>query len=158
MLLPAMLKAVRAIRPEEDQLWMLTRLAVNVPEEFLGEMLEAIWSINLDRTRVLAALLPSLSETGWAKVLELTATKTRTSGDPRFMLQVLNAGETLMERLPPALLYPALQAILQLNVERTRLETLIDLAQLPPTIYALGGEAAMMDATFATLELGHWWP
>lgn len=158
VLFPAMLKAVQAVRPEEGQLWMLTRLAVNVPEEFLSEMLETIWSINLDRSRVLAALLPSLSATGWAKVLELTAVKTYASGDPRFMLQVLKAGEALVEHLPPALLYPALQAVLQLDAERTRLETLADLAQISPVIHALGGEAAVTEACCATLAVGHWWP
>ena len=157
-LLPPMLKAVRAVGPADDQLWMLTRLAANVPEELLGEMLEAIWSLNLDRTRVLATLLSSLSETGWAKVLELATLKMHDSGDVRFVLQVLKAGAALVEHVSPTLLYPALQAILHLDSERTRLETLADLAPLAPVIHALGGEAAVTEACCATLEVGLWWP
>ena len=148
------------MRPEEERVWAFTRLASNVPEGLLKEMLEALWSTGTeqDRAGVLSTLLPSLSEGGWAKVLELAIVKMRDSGDANFLLQVLRVAGSLVKQISPALLYPALHEILHVLAQRTRGDTLGDLALLAPVISALGGEEAVAEACCATLEVGWWWP
>ena len=148
------------MRPEEDRIRALSKLASNVPQAMLQEMLEAIWSIGLQQhqAQVLAALLPSLSETAWAIVLELTVVKVRDTGNTTFLLQVLKEAGSLVKQSSPALLYSALHEILPLLAQRTRLDTLTDLALLAPTIRAPGGEDAVTQACRATLEVGYWWP
>jgi hypothetical protein len=172
------------MRPEEDRIWALSKLASNVPQSMhkkerqesmgvelsklasnvpqamLQEMLEAIWSIGLQQhqAQVLAILLPSLSEAAWATVLELTVVKVRDTGNTTFLLQMLKAAGPLVKQSSPALLYPALHEILHLLAQRTRLDTLTDLALLAPAILPLGGEDAVTQACCATLEVGYWWP
>jgi uncharacterized protein YeeX (DUF496 family) len=157
---PAALKAFRVMRPEEDRIWALSKLASNVPQAMLQEMLEAIWSIGLQQhqAQVLAVLLPSLSEAAWATALELTVVKVRDTGNTTFLLQMLKAAGSLVKHSSPALLYPALHEILHLLAPRTRLDTLTDLALLAPAIRALGSEDAVTQACCATLEVGYWWP
>ncbi len=110
-----------------------------------------------DRAGVLATLLPSLSEAGWAKVLELAIVKMQDSGDVNFLLQVLRAAGSLVKQISPALLYPALHEILHVLAQRTRGDALVDLALLTPVISALGGEEAVAEACCAILEVGWWW-
>lgn len=159
-ILPAVLKAFRVMRPEEDRVWALTKLASNVSEGLLEEMLEALWSIGLQqhRAQVLEMLLPSLSEAGWATVLGLTVVKMRGTGDTTFLLQMLKAAGSVVNQSSPALLYPALHEILHLLAQRTHRDTLADVALLAPGINALSGEEAVTKACCATMEVGYWWP
>jgi len=85
-ILPAVLTAVRVLRPEEDRVWTLTKLASNVPEECLKEMLEAIWSIDRaqHRAQVLKAAgslakqsSPALLYPALQEILHLLAQRTR---------------------------------------------------------------------------------
>src|SRR5260370_2463497 len=73
IIIPALLKATQKLRIEEDQVWLLTKLTPHVLQEFLDVMLDAIWSMAVSRSQVQVweGLLPSLSQTGWAKVLDL---------------------------------------------------------------------------------------
>jgi hypothetical protein len=71
---------------------------------------------------------------------------------------MLKAAGPLVKQSSPALLYPALHEILHLLAQRTRLDTLTDLALLAPAILPLGGEDAVTQACCATLEVGYWWP
>ena len=159
-ILPAVLKTVRKMRPEEERTWILGKLASNIPEGLLKEMLEIVWSIDIEqyRMQVLEILLPSLSEAGWAKVIELATVKMREIGNAHFLLQVLKAADSLVKQVSPALLYPAVHEALHLLAQHTRRDALADLAPLLPTIQALGGQEAVTEAVCATLEVGCWWP
>jgi len=159
-IMPVVLKAIQVMRPEEERVWALTKLASHIPEELLKEFLVALWSIGMQQhqAQVLAKLLPPLSEAGWATVLELATTKMRDTGDANFLLQVLKAAGSLVGQASPILLYHALHEILQMLAQRTRRDTLADLALLAPAMRALGGEEAVTEVSCAALEVGYWWP
>jgi hypothetical protein len=158
--MPAVLKMISIMRPEEERVWALTKLAFHVPEELLKEFLGALWSIDMPQhqAQVLAKLLPPLSEAGWATVLELATTKMRDTGDANFLLQVLKAAGSLVEQASPIQLYHALHEVLHLLAQRTRRDTLADLALLAPAMRARGGEEAVVEVCCAALEVGYWWP
>jgi hypothetical protein len=91
-------------------------------------------------------------------MLESAVVRMRDTGDAHFLLQVLKAAGSLAKQSSPALLYPALQEILQLLAQCTRRDALADLALLGSAISALGGEKAVTEVCCATLETGCWWP
>ena len=157
---PALLKARKVLRAEEDQVWFLRRLASNVPAELLEQIFEAVWSLNAAQyqVQVLESLLHSLSQTTWVKVLELAMAKTRATGNVHFTMQVLKAADHLIQQSSPALLYPVLHEILHILAQYTRRDALVNLALLAPAIRAVGGEEAIVESCSATLEVGCWWP
>jgi hypothetical protein len=156
----AVLKAISIMRPEEERVWVLTKVASHVPEELLKEFLGVLWSIGMQQhqAQVLAKLLPPLSEAGWATVLELARMQMRDRGDANFLLQVFKAAGSLVRQASPMLLYHALHEILHLLAQRTRRDMLADLVLLAPAIRALGGEEAVAEVCCAALEVGYWWP
>ncbi|MBV9711817.1 MAG: hypothetical protein JO011_13005 [Ktedonobacteraceae bacterium] len=159
-LVPALLKATRELKVEEDQLWLLTKLASHVPEGLLKEMLETIWSLAKEqyRVQVLKTLLPPLSEAAWTEVLELVLARMHTTGNANCGLELLKAADSLAHRLPSAQFYSILHEVLRLLSQRERRDTLLDLVLLIPTIQVLGSGGAVAESCSAALEVGYWWP
>jgi uncharacterized protein YeeX (DUF496 family) len=159
-IVPTLLKVLRLQRAEDDKAWILKRMASNVPEELLQDMLEAIWSLNTVQyqMQVLESLFQSLSQTTWVKVLALATAKTRATGNVSFTTQVLKAADHFVQQSPPSLLYPVLHDIFHILAQYTRRDTLVDLARLAPVIRAVGGAEAIAESCCAPLEVGGWWP
>lgn len=155
-----LLKVIQVQQAEEDQVWFLRRLASNIPEELLHEILETVWSLTTMQyqMQVLESLINALSQTTWVKVLELAMAKTRATGNAQFTAQVLKAADQFVQQSSPALLYPVLHEILHFLAQYTRRDTLVNLALLVPTIRIVGGEEAVVESCCAALEVGCWWP
>jgi hypothetical protein len=159
-ILPALLKAILHNRQDDERVEVLAKLATRVSADSLPVMLEAIWSLQAAQSRrqVLNVLLPTLTPGGWIRVLELAQEKTRTTGEARYLLQVLNATPVSLQKTDPAQLYPALHDILRQLAQKPRREALDGLAFLEPALRTLGGAEAVSAAACAALEIGRWWP
>jgi hypothetical protein len=159
-IISTLLKATQKLRMEEDQVWLLTKLAPHIPEELLKLMLDAAWSIAAAhyRVQVWKVFLPSLSQTGWAIVLDLIMAQMCKTGDADFALHMLKAADAPMLQSSSAQFYPIVHEVLRLLAQRERRDTLPDLALLAPVVYLLGGEKAITEMFEATLEVGCWWP
>ncbi|HLI71946.1 MAG TPA: ATP-binding protein [Ktedonobacteraceae bacterium] len=160
-ILPAVLQVMQErVKFDETRCWLLTKLAVRVPEEVLPEMLEALWSFDDEqhRAQVLTALLPGLSQAGRAKALELMLARTREAEGAHFLLRALANTGPAVQQAPPALLYPVLRDLLHSLASSTRREAVLNLAPLAPVVCILGGEEAAAAVCCALLEVGSWWP
>jgi uncharacterized protein YeeX (DUF496 family) len=159
-IMPSLLKAIYMLKMEDEQTWLLTKLASNVPEDLLNEMLDAVAAIDMQqhRVQILDTLLLSLSQTAWAKVLALLISRIRASKDINFALQTLKIADPLIQQSAPALLYPILREILHQLAAHPRRDALNDLALLIPALNTCGGEKAITETFCATLETGCWWP
>ncbi len=160
VIVSALLKATRELKVEEDQSWLLAKLASHVPQGMLKEMLETIWLLAREQYRVqaLEILLPTLEQAGWTEVLELVIARIHSTGDTNCGLELLKAAGSLAQPSPLALLYSVVHEVLRSLSQRERRDTLPDLAFLIPTIRVLSGEEAVMESCSAALEVGRWWP
>lgn len=144
----------------EDQSWVLAKLASHVPEQLLKEMLETIWLLTAEHGRIetLEILLPTLSQEGWVKALELVKTQMRTTSDVHPGLELLNAASALTTISPSALLYSVLHDVLRLLSEWERRDVLPVLAHLISIVHVCGSEHAVMEGLSALVDVGSWWP
>jgi hypothetical protein len=157
-LLPELLQAARRHPQESERARILTALAPRTPEEHLPEVVDVLWSLEGERERVLAALLPALTPTGWSKILALTTAKIHAGGDVHILGQILQGAGTLAHTPGTSTLYPALRDFLHLLAQSTRRDALLRLRPLATTLRALGGETAVIETCCAALETGYWWP
>ena len=160
---PALSQAIlEQLSSDEDRVENLNKLVGHVPESTLPAVLEAIWSIQMAGgwNNALSALLtsPHFTPRAWLQVLEIAGEKTRSTGETRYLLQVLKVAPIELQRTAPEQLYRALHRMLLLLAQRTRREALADLVSLETTLRALGGEETNLAIACATLEIGCWWP
>lgn len=159
-IITALLKSARELSGEEGRTWILMKLASNIPQELLQEMLETIWSFTTRqyRMQVLHFLIPTLSQATWIEVLEMVSAKMRATGDATWALEVLGAASSLAQPSPSIQLYAVLHEVLRLLSQHERRETLSDLVLLAPIIHTSGNEKAILESCSAVLEVGYWWP
>jgi len=147
---------------EGNQVQALVALAPRLGKTQLSEALDIVRSIKdrAKRAQVLEALvsLSSLSQTGWAIVLDLIMAQMRKTGNADFALHMLKAADSPILQSSSAQFYPIVHEVLRLLAQRERRDTLLDLALLAPVVYLLGGEKAVTEMFEATLEIGCWWP
>jgi hypothetical protein len=162
-IVPILLIASRSLQVEEDQTWILRQLASNIPEgpleQMLGELLNALKAMNMSsQLQVLEALLPALSTTGWKQVLDWAISELHTTENTYIAAWILKSGYALWEESASSWFYPLTHEILRLLSQKTRRETLVDLALLLPIVSKVGGAEAIMKTSSAILEIGDWWP
>ena len=154
------LAAARGIGDEENRAWALADLAPYLPEAdrrvVLGEALIAARGIGdeLDRSPALANLAPHLPEALLGEALAVA----QGIGDADSRARALAALIPGLTALPPQLLYQTWDATLPALASRTRSDLLSDLGILEPTIFALGGQDAVVETFRAIQDVGRWWP
>jgi hypothetical protein len=160
LIITALLRAARELSGEEARAWILTKLASQIPQELLEEMLDTIWLLTMEqfRIQVLKVLLPTLSQTAWIEVLKLVSRKMHTTGDANWALEVLNATGPITQLSSSVQLYEVFHEVLRFLSQHERRETLLDLSLLAPSIRVSGNEEAIAESCSAVLEVGYWWP
>lgn len=161
--IPTLLQMSLRVRAEEERVLLLKNLAPHIPETLLSQLLEGIWSftMNFYRAMVWETLLPTLSENGWALVIDQTLSQLRATSDPdvaREMLKIAGTLDAQARHIAATRLYPILHEELRLLAQHERRDALPILATLIPIVHTLSGEDAIVRSVEDTLEVGRWWP
>ncbi|GCE21927.1 hypothetical protein [Dictyobacter kobayashii] len=157
---PVILEIVQGLKAEEDRAAILTKLAIALPEDYLEETLDVLWSMESQyyQGSVLKELQRSTSASGRAKILEKALIHMQKKEDPYIAAQVL--GEVKSEPMDGERerIYLLLNYTLHLLARRTRREALFILTALMPALSMVGNERVLLEVSSAMLEIGSWWP
>ena len=129
-------------------------MAEKLPE-LLPEALAAARHIQDEwhRAEVLSALadkLPELLPEALAAARHIQYEWNRT--------EVLSALAKKLTQMPKTELYPLWQDTLHALSLRTRRDLLLDIEELTPVIFYLGGQEAIKNTAIAIQEISRWWP
>ncbi|MFW9265361.1 hypothetical protein RRG12_42800, partial [Nostoc sp. CALU 546] len=154
-LLPEALAAVRAIQNESSRANALTALAKNLPPELFSEALAAARAIQNESSRAnaLSALAKNLPPELFLEAL----TAARAIQDESYRANTLSALADSSSQTPAAELFSLWQDSLHELSLRTRPNLLQDIKAWFPVIFALGGEAAILEIARAIVDVARWW-
>ncbi len=154
----ALLKALAAaklIQNEYNRAQVLSALADKLPSELLSDALAAAKLIQNEyyRAQVLSALADKLP----SKLLPDALAAAKLIQNEYYRAQVLSALADKLAQMPKSQLFPLWRDSLHTLSLRTRKDLLQDIRALVPTIFALGGQKAIAEISYAISNVSQWW-